>query len=157
MDTYTKISDWVIACDLYKEQERSENLRLAEFLGENTKETVYVLPHIQPTLRNSDKLRMEFFPRGIKENKNPDYYFRGRFVDGKSMKDTKPENRKTAKRAIQNRLRNAFLQADDAFLEIPITFPLGWIEGAIKGKLKSSNNNHIVYVKYGDKLFVFKE
>jgi len=38
MDTYTKISDWVIACDLYKEQERSENLRLAEFLGEKTKD-----------------------------------------------------------------------------------------------------------------------
>lgn len=73
------------------------------------------------------------------------------------MNGTNPENRKTAKRAIQNRLRNAFLQGDDAFLEIPTTFPLGWIEGAIIGKLKSSKKSHIVYVKYGDELFVFEE
>ena len=140
MDTYSKIGDWVFACDLYKEIEWNENIRLAQFLGEKSKDIVYVLPHIQPTLRNAAVIRKDFFPIGVRQNKNPDYFFRGRFVDGKSMNDTNPENRKTAKRAIQNRLRNAFLQADDAFLEIPITFPLGWIEGAIKGKLKSSKN-----------------
>lgn len=157
LDTYTKEGEFVFVSKLHTEEERKDNIRLAQFLADKTGEVVYVLPIIQPTQKNAKKLRKEFFPDGVKENKNPDFYFRGRFVDGKSMNDTKPENRKTAKRAIQNRLRNAFLQGNDAFLEIPNTFPLGWIKGAIKGKLKSSKNVHIVYVKYGDELLVFGE
>ena len=67
-----------------------------------------------------------------------------------------PGERRLAKRNIQNRLRDAFLQADDAFLEIPKSYPISWIDGAINGKLNSSTHYHIVYVKYGDELLFYE-
>ncbi len=82
----------------------------------------FVLPHIQPSLRNSNALRAEFLPKGVKENKNPDFYFCGRFVDGKSMANAEVSGEKHTKCNIQNRIKEAFKQADDAFLEIPTTF-----------------------------------
>ena len=50
IDTYTKVSDYVLVSNYHNEKEREENIRLARFLGEKTREVVYVLPHIQPTL-----------------------------------------------------------------------------------------------------------
>lgn len=155
IETYCKESDYVFVSIFHSEQERTENIRLASFLGEKMGDVVYLLPHIQPTQKEASKLRNEFFPKGVKDNKNPDFYFRGRFVDGKSMLETSPKDRKVTKRIIQNRLRKAFFQAEDALLEIPTTFPRGWVEGAIRGKQKSSNNHHVIYVKYGDEMLVF--
>lgn len=83
-------------------------------------------------------------------------YFRGRFMDGKSMNEAEPNAQKQTKRNIQNRLKEAFSQADDAYLEIPINHPLRWIEEAIRGKLNSSTRNHSVFVKYGEELLYFE-
>lgn len=154
IETYKMEGDHVYVSDLNQEAERGENIRLAQFLAEQTGDDVYVLPHIQPTLHDAERLRSEYFPDGVKENKNPDLYFRSRFVDEKSMVNDAPTDRKIAKRKIQNRLRDAFQQADDAYLEIPTSYPRGWVEGAIIGKLNSSPLYHIVYVKYGDELLI---
>ena len=61
---------------------------------------------------------------------------------------------KRTKRKIQFRLKEAFEQADDAYVEIPTSIPRDWVESAIYGKLKSSEHYHIVYVKYGEEFFV---
>lgn len=156
IETYQKLGDDVYVSDLQKEAERTENIRLATFLAEKTKDPIFVLLHIQPSLRNSNALRAEFLPKGVKKNKNPDFYFRGRFVDGKSMANAEVSDEKHTKCNIQNRIKEAFKQADDAFLEIPTTFEKKLILSSIKGKLNSSKHKHTVYVKYGNDLFVIK-
>ena len=87
--TYKKEGNYVFVSKFHGKDERNENLRMAMFLGEKTKDVVYVLPHIQPTLTGSDELRSKFFPQGVKKGKNPDFYFKGRFVDGKNMTSIK--------------------------------------------------------------------
>ena len=158
MDTYRKEGDHVFVSELHNENERAVNERLATFLGEKTGDVVYLLPHIQPTQRDAERLRKEYFPKGVKENKNPDFYFRGRFVDGKCMTSiiVETDDSKVFKRKIQNRLENAFEQAEDALLEIPTWIPLELIKEAIRGKLSSSRRLHIVYVKYGDEMVIFE-
>ena len=85
IDTYEKVAENVFVSKLQQTEEREGNIRLAKFIAEKTNEPVYVLPHIQPSQRGSEKIREIFFPNGVKGNKNPDFYFRGRFVDGKNM------------------------------------------------------------------------
>ena len=135
--------------------ERDENVRMARFLAQKTKENVYILPLIQPTQKDAEILRKEFFPEGVKKGKNPDYFFRGRFVDGKSMMDVKESDIKTIKRKIQNRLSEAFKQANDAFLEIPTSISTNLLEDAIRGRLNSSYHKHLVYIKQGETFLVF--
>lgn len=155
MDTYEKVAENVFVSKLQQTEEREGNIKLAKFLAEKTNEPVFVLPHIQPSQRGSGKIRTLFFPKGVKGNKNPDFYFRGRFVDGKCMVNTEINDIKTSKRKIQNRL--SFTQSDDVLLEIPLTYPKDIIDEAIIGKLNSSKHNHIVYVKYGEVLFIYKK
>lgn len=156
LDTYDKEGDLVYVSQFNNGDELVENIRMATFLANHTQENVFVLPLIQPTLKDATKLRNELFPNGVKKNKNPDYYFRKRFLDAKCMNESVPSTKKLTKRNIQNRLKEAFAQADDAFLEIPVTYPLSWVKDAVKGKLKSSSNQHIVYVRYGDSLLTFE-
>ena len=151
-----KESDWVFVSKLNKEAELQENVRLARFLSEKTDEFVFVLPHIQPTAKDAAKLRDEYFPKGVKENKNPDYFFRGRFVDGKCLTVENPKDVKHAKRSIQKRIKYGFEQADDVLLEIPESYSLDWITTAIKGQLQSSLRHHVVYVKHKDKLLIIE-
>lgn len=149
-----KENSWVFVSNLNKEAELKENVRLARFLSEKTDEFVFVLPHIQPTAKDAARLRKEYFPKGVKENKNPDYFFRRRFVDGKilNFEWTDAENLKSK---IQKRLSDAFKQADDAFLEIPETMPMSVVENAINGELKSSKHQHFVYIKHGEDFYIF--
>lgn len=157
LDTYDKEGDLVFVSKIHNEAERKENLRLALFLSDHTGECVYLLPHIQPTQKDAGRLRSEYFPQGVKEDKNPDFYFSGRFVDGKNLTTIamKPDNTKAVKRKIQNRLAEAFEQADDAFVEVNTSIPMKLVRDAIKGKLTSSKHRHVVYVKYREELFVF--
>ena len=139
----------VFISNLCQPSEKEENVRMARFLAEKTKENTYILPLIQPTQKNAENLRKEFFPVGVKKDKNPDYYFRGRFLDGKSMMDIKESDIKTIKRKIQHRLSEAFRQADDAFLEIPAFISINLLEDAVRGRLNSSRHKHLVYIKQG--------
>lgn len=157
LETYDQDKDnkHVFVSQLNKEAELKENVRLAKFLAGKTNEDLYVLPHIHPTAKNAAKLRKEYFPDGVKEDKNPDYFFRKRFVDGKSANDIEISNVKSLKRKIQKRLGEAFEQADDILIEIPTTISITVIKDAINGKLNSSKHQHNVYVKYGEELLIF--
>ena len=148
-------NELVFVSNFCQPSEREENVRMAMFLADNTKENIYILPLIQPTQKNAESLRREYFPEGVKNGKNPDYYFRGRFVDGKSMIDVKESEIKTIKRKIQNRLSKAFRQADDAFLEIPDFISINLLEDAVRGRLNSSRHKHLVYIKQGETFLVF--
>lgn len=152
-----KDNEYVFISNQCQPSERDENVRMAKYLSQKTKENIYVLPHIQPTLKGANNLRKEYFPIGVKEGKNPDYYFRGRFLDGKSMMTVKIDldNMKAVKRKIQNRLDEAFEQADDALLETPTTIPIEVVRNAVKGKLASSKHLHYVYIWYGNKMILF--
>lgn len=158
METYfqDKENSFVFVSKLNKEKEVDENIRMARFLAEKANENVFILPHIQPTHKAAQKLRDEYFPKGVKQNKNPDFYFRKRFVDAKCLIVNKPKNEKQTKRNIQNRLKYGFEQADDVLLEIPTSYLIAWVIEAIKGKLNSSIRYHIVYVKYGEALLVYE-
>ena len=140
-DTYYQDEEnkQVFISNLCQPSEKEENLRMARFLAEMTQDYIFILPHIQPTQKDSERLRKEYFPEGVKESKNPDYYFRGRFLDGKSMMDVKESDIKTLKRKIQNRLGEAFKQADDVFLEIPDFISTSLIEA----KLFTSQTSYI--------------
>ena len=161
LETYQqdKENELVLVSRLCQPSERNESIRMTRFLADKTQENVFVLTHIQPTKKDADSMRKELFPEGVKDDKNPDYYFRGRFLDGKNMISItmKPDNSKAIKRKIQNRFDEAFEQADDAFIEINTSIPMDLIKEAVKGKLASSQHRHIVYVKYGDDLLVFDE
>ena len=150
-----KENDLVFVSKLNKEAELNENVRLARFLAGKTDEFVFVLPHIQPTAKDAETLRKEYFPKGVKKDKNPDYFFRGRFVDGKNANDIEISTVKSLKRKIQKRLGEAFEQADDVLIEIPTTVSITVIKDAIHGKLNSTTHNHNVYVKYGEDLLIF--
>ena len=156
IETYQKLGEYVYVSDLHQGTERTENIRLATFLAEKTNEPVFILPHIQPLEKNSE-LRKEYLPNGVKKDKNPDFYFRGRFVDGKNMTGVKfTDDVDKQKDKIQNRLKDAFKQANDILLEISTSYEKKVILSAVKGKLKSSKHFHIVYVKHGNDLFVIK-
>ena len=53
-------------------------------------------------------------------------------------------------------MKEAFEQADDAYIEIPTTIPKQWVKDAINGKLKTSSHYHVVYVKYGNEYMMFE-
>ena len=157
IETYQKLGEYVYVSDLHQGTERTENIRLATFLAEKTKEKVFLLPIIQPLEKNAE-LRKEYLPNGVKKDKNPDYYFRGRFVDGKNMTNIKfTDNEKKLKAKIQGRLKEAFKQADDAYVEIPLFIDRNLIYSSVNGQLKSSKQEHVVYVKYGIELFIIKK
>ena len=158
IETYfqDKENNFVFVSKLNREKEVDENIRMACFLAEKTNENVFILPHIQPTQKDSHKLRNEYFPKGVKQNKNPDFYYRKRFVDGKCMTVGDLKSEKLTKRSIQKKLKYGFEQADDVLLEIPETYPSRWIKDAIKGSLNSSSHYHIVYIKYGNELLFFE-
>ena len=126
IETYQKLGEYVYVSDLHQGIERVENIRLATFLAEKTKEIVFILPIIQPSIKNSKELRERYLPVGVKENKNPDFYFRGRFVDGKSMLNSELTDIKKSKRNIQNRL--SFSQSEDILIEIPLLYPKNIID-----------------------------
>ena len=84
IETYQKLGEYVYVSDLHQGIERAENIRLATFLAEKTREKVFILPIFQP-LEKNEELRNEYLPNGVKKDKNPDFYFRGRFVDGKTV------------------------------------------------------------------------
>ena len=69
------------------------------------------------------------------------------------MSVTCPCGIKQAKRKIQDRLKGAFEQADDCYIEIPLTYRRSLVEQAIRGQLNSSHHNHIVYVNHGGVFF----
>ena len=158
IETYQKLGEYVYVSELHQGTERAENIRLATFLAEKTKENVYILPIIQPSIKNSKELRNKYFPIGVKKNKNPDFYFRGRFVDGKNMTGVKfTDDVDKLRDKIQGRLKDAFKQANDAFVEIPLFIDRNIIYSSVNGQLNSSKNYHIVYIKYGDEFFTIKK
>ena len=69
METYyqEKENEHVYISNLSQLSEREENVRLAMFLAQETLENVYILPHIQPTGKEAERLRKEFFPVGVKQ------------------------------------------------------------------------------------------
>ena len=142
METYfqDKENGFVFVSKLNKEKEVNENIRMAGFLAN----------------KEAQKLRNEYFPKGVKHNKNPDFFFKNRFVDAKSMNHSELNTQKLTKRNIQNRLKEAFIQADDAYLETPTSFPVNWVIEAIKGKLNSTSHYHIVYLRHGDNLIIIE-
>ena len=144
IETYQLLGEYVYVSDLHQGTERSENIRLAKFLAEKTNEPVFVLPIIEQLQKNAE-LRKSYFPNGVKDKKNPDFYFRGRFVDGKSMNDSELSDEKHVKRNIQNRIADAFEQANDAYIEIPTTFYKSWILSAVYVKLRNSISKAIIY------------
>lgn len=73
-----------------------------------------------------------------------------------SMSKSELNTQKLTKRNIQNRLKEAFIQADDAYLEIPNTYPIVWVEEAVRGKLISMTHFHIIYIRYGNELLIFQ-
>ncbi len=157
IETYQKLGEYVYVSDLHQGTERAENIRLATFLAEKTKEKIFILPIIQPLTNNAD-LRNEYLPKGVKKDKNPDFYFRARFVDGKNMTTidfTDNENKLRAK--IQGRLKEAFKQANDALVEVPLLIDRSIIYSSVNGQLNPSKNNHIVYIKYGEEFFTIKK
>lgn len=158
METYfqDKENGFVFVSKLNKEKEVNENIRMAGFLAKKTNENIFILPHIQPTHKEAQKLRNEYFPKGVKHNKNPDFFSKNRFVDAKSMNHSELNTQKLTKRNIQNRLKEAFIQADDAYLETPTSFPVNWVIEAIKGKLNSTSHYHIVYLRHGDNLIIIE-
>lgn len=157
IETYQKLGDYVYVSDLHQGTERADNIRLATFLAEKTREKVFILPIIQPTQEKAEILRKIYFSEDVKTNKNPDLYFRNRFVDCKCMNESELTDEKRTKRNIQNRIADAFVQADDAFIEIPTKFYKSWILSSVHGKLNSSTHFHIVYIKYGDELIIIKK
>lgn len=158
IDTYENVAENVFVSRLQQTEEREGNIRLAKFLAEKTNELVFVLPHIQPSLKNSVVLRSNFLPQGVKVNKNPDFYFRGRFVDGKSMTNIQfTTDGEKIRSKIQGRIKESFKQANDAFIEIPTFIERSLIYSSVNGQLNSSKNNHIVYIKYGDEFFTIKK
>ena len=158
LETYQKVGEYVYVSDLHRGTERAENIRLATFLAEKTREKVFILPIIQPSMKNSKELREKYLPVGVKENKNPDFYFRGRFVDGKNMTKIEfTDDKELLKGKIRNRLKDAFKQADDALVEMPLFIDRNTIYNSVNSQLNSSKNKHTVYIKYGDELFIIKK
>lgn len=72
------------------------------------------------------------------------------------MSNSELNTQKLTKRNIQNRLKEAFIQADDAYLETPTTFPINWVFDAVKGKLNSMSHYHVVYLRYGKNLITLE-
>lgn len=57
------INEHVFISHLSQPSERDENVRMARFLAEKTKESVFILPHIQPTQKKAKELRKNISPR----------------------------------------------------------------------------------------------
>lgn len=157
IETYQKLGEYVYVSDLHQGIERAENIRFATFLAEKTREKVFILPIFQPLEKNAE-LRNEYLPNGVKKDKNPDFYFRGRFVDGKNMTKIEfTDDKELLKGKIRNRLKDAFKQADDALVETPLFIDRNTIYNSVNSQLNSSKNKHTVYIKYGDELFIIKK
>ena len=92
------------------------------------------------------------------DNKNPDFFIRGLFFEGKSLKN--PERQlsyEENKNRIQDRIKKAKKQADNIILEIQDGYNEEQIERTINGFLTQSEKKRIIMVLLKGELKVYKK
>lgn len=137
--------------------EVDENKRLAAFVAAKLNQKVYLLPRLDPKNRKESALRPILHPRGVYENKNPDFYIGGLFFDGKSMIRVKKTNdKKKHHNDILNRIKSAKEQADNMIIEIPSFITRRTIAKTVNGYLSQSKTKRIIIVKHGHKCYVYQ-
>lgn len=143
--------------------EYMENKRIAHILAVRLNQTVYMLPELKPDNKEEKKLRVRLIPQGVKENKNPDYMIGGKFFDVKSMvvgekndTDKKHLDLTEQKKAIENRIKKAKMQADNIIIEVPEYFSHNRFETTVKNYLDRSHTSRIVIIIQGDRVYQYE-
>lgn len=109
----------IMVSPLHGKDELQSNLELGKVMYELMENTVYLLPNINPKGNNSH-LRATYLPKGVKEDKNPDFLCGGRLWDGKECSfENTPKEWKKIKNTLENHFKKAKQQADNFIIKVP--------------------------------------
>lgn len=138
------------------ENEVEENERLAKFITKHIDTKVWLLPRLDPSSSKELQLRPSLLPKGVKKNKNPDYYIGGQFFDAKSMMGVeKTADTDKQKRLMENRIKKAKEQADNIVLEVPEWVDMETIAKTVNNYLSRSSQERIILVYWNKRLLKF--
>lgn len=145
-DYISHYSGKVMASPMHGSNELDENLRIGKKVADLLGETVYLLPRINPSLEDAARLRKEYLPEGVFENKNPDFLIKGLIAEGKTINynKTKRYSRENIKQIIENHIKKAKKQADNMVFNILGDIPKEWIDQTIINYLNRTNVERLI-------------
>ncbi len=148
LETYIKdkTSDSVFISQFHGTAEMKENILIGRFISRKLGTKVYLLPRLDSNTAEQVSLRRKLLPSGVFKNKNPDFLLANQLFEAKSMSNVRLEgaNSEKIRRKIQEHIKRALTQADNAIVEIPDIIKRRDIHSAIKGYLASSKGEHTV-------------
>ena len=158
VDGYKKHADGMVyESPWHGENERDDNLRVANILASKTKEKVFLLPRLDPKNPIQKELRDSLLPQGIPNGKNTDFLINGKLFEGKSLFGVKTTDRTGAKSAIENRIKKAKQQADNVILEIPSRFNRKHIREIVLNYISRTKKEREIWVIHKGKLIKYKK
>lgn len=148
----------VLISPYHGKNELEENKRLANFLADKLKTKVYLLPRLDQTNKEENRLRERLLPHGVKVGKNPDFLINGMLFDGKNMSHLRrTATKEEQKQSIQNHIKKAKTQADHVVLEIPSFVRKTTIYRTMNAYLSQSHKERIILVCWKKKLMIFEK
>lgn len=159
VEDYTPIHGGKVMVSPYHgEEELEENkdmgTRLAELLGK----TIYLLPRLNSNTEEERRFRQEYMPEGAPKTKNPDFFDKAKFYDGKNLYGFSGGNdEKKQKQAISNHIKKAKGQAGNYVFDLPDVFNMGYVSGAIRGYLNCSKSPHTIVVFHKGKGYIYEK
>ena len=159
LETYTKdkTSDSVFISQFHGKAEMEENILIGRFISRKLGTKVYLLPRLDSNTAEQISLRRKLLPSGVLKNKNPDFLLANQLFEAKSMPNVRLEGADSEKirRKIQEHIKRALTQADNAIIEIPNVVKRRDIHSAIKGYLASSKGEHTVIAIWHKKTLIY--
>ena len=141
----------VMVSPMHGENELQDNLQLASRTANYTGKTVWLLPRISPTQKDASILRAKYLPKGVFENKNPDFFLNGKLYDGKTF-TTIHENYEfnQLKKSIENHIKKAKLQAQNMIFALPPYVSEREISQIVNNYLNRSKSRREIIIFLGD-------
>lgn len=158
VEEYKKINKNVYVSTLHGNLELDQNIKIAKRIARALNTRIYLLPRIERNQINTKIMRLKYLPRGIKDNKCPDFMINGKIFEAKAMINFNgnPNSRKDVKQSIENHIKKAKEQADNIILDIPEYIPYSYIKDTVINYLSLTKHNREIWIVYGKKLRRYK-
>ena len=157
IEDYTPLNNgMVMISNKHGENEREENIRLAEFINQKLGKKVYLLPRLDPKKAEEAVLRSAYIPKGVKDGKSPDFFIGGTLFEGKCMHSEYTAKKKSQHNKVLNHIKEAKEQADNMIIEVPDFISRRVITNTVNGYMNQSSKKRIIIVKHRGKCYVYK-
>jgi hypothetical protein len=156
IDEYEQLSALVFKSPYHGKEETADNLQTAEFISKKLKVKVFLLPTLNPQNPTEAVLRSKYSVRGTFPNKNPDFLIAGKLFDGKNMLNITVKEKDRIKKAIEDRIATAKMQADNIILKVPSKVERATIHRTLVNYIRRTSKERIIYIIWKNKLLIYR-